>query len=108
MPKGSLRETCVASRNAKPTALCWMRKDSPPLSARGIQYLEAAGIHRGLGIRRMRRGDILTAERLSDQSVALIVKRRAADAGIRSEELATLSGHSLRAGYVTAAAATDV
>ena len=56
----------------------------------------------------MRRGDTLTGQRLSDQSVALIVKRRAADAGIRSEELATLSGHSLRAGYATAAAAAGV
>ena len=56
----------------------------------------------------MRRGDNLADQRLSDQSVALIVKRRAADAGIRSEELATLSGHSLRAGYATAAAAAGV
>ena len=55
-------------------------------------YLEAAAIHRGPVFRRMRRGDTLTAERLSDQSVALIVKRRATDAGIRSEEIATLSG----------------
>ena len=56
----------------------------------------------------MRRGDTLTGERLSDQSAALIVKRRAAAAGIRPEEIATLSGHSLRAGYATAAAAAGV
>jgi hypothetical protein len=46
-------------------------------------YLEAGAIHRGPVFRRMRRGDTLTSERLSDQSVALIVKRRAATASIR-------------------------
>ena len=71
-------------------------------------WLQAAGIHRGPVFRRMRRGDTLTGERLSDQSVALIVKRRAADARIRSEDIAKLSGHSLRAGYATAAAAAGV
>jgi site-specific recombinase XerD len=53
----------------------------------------------------MRRGDTLTDRRLSDQSVALIIKRRAAVAGVRPEQL---SGHSLRAGYATAAAAAGV
>jgi integrase len=42
---------------------------------------------------------------LSDQSVALIVKRRARAAGVPAAEL---SGHSLRAGYATAAAAAGV
>ena len=41
------------------------------------RYLDAAGIHRGPVFRQMRRGDKLTDQRLSDQSVALIVKRRA-------------------------------
>ena len=53
----------------------------------------------------MRRGDTLTDRRLSDQSVALIVKRRAQAAGLPP---ALLSGHSLRAGYATAAAAAGV
>ena len=53
----------------------------------------------------MRRGDTLTDQRLSDQSVALIVKRRAQAAGLPP---ALLSGHSLRAGYATAAAAAGV
>jgi site-specific recombinase XerD len=53
----------------------------------------------------MRRGDTLTGERLSDQSVALIIKRRARAAGLPPEEL---SGQSLRAGYATAAAATGI
>jgi integrase len=55
--------------------------------------------------RRLRRGDTLTDQRLSDQSVALIVKRRARTAGVPAAEL---SGHSLRAGYATAAAAAGV
>ncbi len=87
-------------------AVPYARAGDNVCAVRGLQaYLEAAAIHRGPVFRRMRRGDTLTAERLSDQSVALIVKRRATDAGIRREELATLSGHSLRAGYATAAAA---
>ena len=36
------------------------------------------------------------------------LKRRAAAAGIRPKEIAQLSGHSLRAGYATAAAAAGV
>jgi integrase len=54
---------------------------------------------------RMRRGDTVGAERLTGQSVALIVKRRSKAAGLGPEQL---SGHSLRAGYVTAAAAAGV
>ena len=66
--------------------------------------MHAAGIHRGPVFRRMRRGDTLTDRRLTDQSVALIVKRRAQAAGLPP----LLSGHSLRAGYATAAAAAGV
>ena len=66
------------------------------------RYLDAAAIHRGPVFRQVRRGDHLTDRRLSDQSVALIVKRRAQAAGVPP---ALLSGHSLRAGYATAAAA---
>ncbi|MGZ4288790.1 MAG: tyrosine-type recombinase/integrase [Solirubrobacteraceae bacterium] len=46
------------------------------------RYLDAAGIHRGPVFRQLRRGDNLTDQRLSDQSVALIVKRRAIAAGV--------------------------
>ena len=69
------------------------------------RYLDNTGIDRGPVFRQMRRGDNLTERRLSDQSVALIVKRRAEAAGVSS---ALLSGHSLRAGYATAAAAAGV
>jgi site-specific recombinase XerD len=69
------------------------------------RYLDAARIHHGPVFRQMRRGDNLTDRRLSDQSVALILKRRAEAAGVPP---ALLSGHSLRAGYATAAAAAGV
>jgi site-specific recombinase XerD len=52
----------------------------------------------------MHRGDHLSERRLSDQSVALIVKRQAEAAGVAA---ALLSGHSLRAGYATAAAVVE-
>jgi hypothetical protein len=42
-----------------------------------------------------RSGDTVGAERLTGQSVALIVKRRSKAAGLGPEQL---SGHSLRAG----------
>ena len=69
------------------------------------RYLDAAAVHRGPVFRALRRGDNLTDRRLSDQSVGLIVKRRARAAGVPP---ALLSGHSLRAGYATAAAAAGV
>ncbi len=43
----------------------------------------------------------MSAERLSDRSVALIVKAAADRAGL---DAAAFSGHSLRAGFTTAAA----
>ena len=52
-------------------------------AVRALQaWLEAAAIHRGPVFRQMRRGDKLTDRRLTDQSVALIVKRRAQAAGV--------------------------
>ena len=75
-------------------------------AVRALQaWLQAAGIHRGPMFRQMRRGDNLTRRRLSNQAVALIIKRRAKAAGVPP---ALLSGHSLRAGYATAAAAAGV
>jgi hypothetical protein len=67
-------------------------------------WLDAAGIHRGPMFRRVRCFYKLGAERLSDQSVALIVRRRAQAAASPS----LLSGHSLRAGHAIAAAAARV
>src|SRR5450755_2943824 len=56
----------------------------------------------------MRRGDTVGQERLTDQSVALIIKSRARTAHLPAELLPKLAGHSLRAGYATAAAAAGI
>jgi len=71
-------------------------------------WLETSSIHSGAVFRRMRRGDTVTNDRLTAQSVALIVKRTAKAAGIDERQVINLAGHSLRAGYVTAAAAAGV
>ena len=93
-------------REGTHVAVPYARAGDDLCPVRALQaYLEAAGVHRGPVFRRMRRGDTVTGERLSDQSVALIVKRRAQAAGVPPE---LLSGHSLRAGYATAAAAAGV
>ncbi|MGO6724949.1 site-specific integrase [Rhizobium ruizarguesonis] len=65
------------------------------------EWLEAAKIVSGPVFRRINRGDHLTAKALTAQSVALIVKKYADLAGLDVEKL---SGHSLRAGFVTSAA----
>lgn len=69
------------------------------------RWLDCAEISQHAVFRRMHRGDHVGASRLSAQSVALIVKRRARAVGIPAAEL---SGHSLRAGYATAAATVGV
>jgi integrase len=64
-------------------------------------WLERAGITEGLIFRSVdRHGNV--GKSLSDKEVALIVKRTASAAGIKSVE--NLAGHSLRAGLVTSAA----
>jgi integrase len=63
-------------------------------------WLESAGIDAGPIFRRIRAGDKLTPDRLTDRSVALIVKRHAAPVGLDANLLA---GHSLRSGGITAA-----
>lgn len=65
------------------------------------EWLDAAGITEGPIFLRINRGDHVTDEALTAQSVALIVKRYAEAAGL---DVASLSGHSLRAGFVTSAA----
>jgi len=87
-------------------AVPYARAGNNQCAVRALQaWLHAAGIYRGPVFPRMRRGDTLTQQRLSDQSVALIVKRRAQAAGLPPT---LLSGHSLRAGYVTAAAGAGI
>lgn len=64
-------------------------------------WLIAAGIEHGPIFRRFHRGDIAGASRLTDQSVALVVKELASKAGLASGQYA---GHSLRSGFLTSAA----
>lgn len=69
------------------------------------RWLEASGIESGPAFRPISRHGTLRATRLSDRAVAQIVKRHAATIGIDATEV---SGHSLRAGLATAAAAAGV
>lgn len=65
------------------------------------EWLDAAEITEGPIFRQMSRGGHVRPAALTPQSVALIVKRYAAAAGL---DVSKLSGHSLRAGFITSAA----
>lgn len=65
------------------------------------EWLDASGIAEGPVFRRIGRGDRLQPGALTSQSVALIIKRYAEAAGL---DVSKLSGHSLRAGFITSAA----
>lgn len=67
-------------------------------------WLAGARITEGAIFRRVRRGDVLSPERLTDRSVALVLKKRAEAIGIDAERVNALAGHSLRSGGITAAA----
>jgi site-specific recombinase XerD len=64
--------------------------------------LAAAGITEGPVFRPIGKGGRLCARRLAPQSVALIVKSYAARLGL---DPGAFSGHSLRSGFLTSAAA---
>jgi len=66
-------------------------------------WLDAGGITEGFVFRRMRKGDRVTADGLSGEAVALVLKERAAAVGLAAAEF---GAHSLRAGFLTSAAAT--
>jgi integrase len=67
-----------------------------------LRWLEAASIAEGPIFRPITRGGTIGPQRLTDCSVAEIVKARAEAAGFDSR---VFSGHSLRAGFVTSALA---
>ncbi len=69
------------------------------------EWLAAAGIQEGAVFRSINQFDQASSQRLSGQSVALIIKRHAQRIGLDPE---IFSGHSLRAGFVTAAAQCGV
>jgi integrase len=77
--------------------------DNPAVCpVRNVQrWLNDADIGEGSIFRRIRRGHHLTPDRLTAQSVANIVKRRAERIGANPDEL---GAHSLRSGFITAAA----
>ncbi|MGD0944928.1 MAG: tyrosine-type recombinase/integrase [Acidimicrobiales bacterium] len=68
-------------------------------------WLELSGISEGPAFRPVDRHGHIGTTRLSSQAVALVLKRRAACAGLDPGEVA---GHSLRAGLATSAAAAGV
>ncbi len=68
-------------------------------------WLEVSGITEGAAFRPVDRHGHIGATRLSAPAVALVLKRRAARAGLDPAEVA---GHSLRAGLATSAAAAGV
>jgi site-specific recombinase XerD len=64
-------------------------------------WLEAAGIVEGPIFRPVNKGGRVAPERLTDKSVASIIKKHAARIGLNADDFA---GHSLRAGFCTSAA----
>ncbi|WP_448207480.1 site-specific integrase [Azospirillum sp. sgz302134] len=66
-------------------------------------WLQAGGVTEGFVFRRMRKGDRVTEAAMSGEAVALVLKERAAAVGLNAAEF---GAHSLRAGFLTSAAAT--
>jgi site-specific recombinase XerD len=66
------------------------------------EWLDAAGIETGPIFRAINKGGTVATARLTDRSVANIVKAYAGRAGF---DASTFSGHSLRSGFLTSAAA---
>ena len=74
-------------------------KYCPVLSLK--KWIEVSNINSGPLFRRFSKGSKLTGNRLTDQTVALIIKKYLNLAGIESKNY---SGHSLRSGFATSAA----
>lgn len=70
-----------------------------------LAWLERSGIDRGALFRKVNRHGQLEGTRLSDRSVAEVVKRTCKAAGLKPSKF---SGHSLRAGLATSAAIAGV
>jgi site-specific recombinase XerD len=65
------------------------------------KWLEVSNINSGPVFRRFVKGPKLSENRLTDQTVALLIKKYLQLAGIDSKNY---SGHSLRSGFATSAA----
>lgn len=83
---------------------CGSNPDTCPVRAFQA-WLEASGIRQGALFRSVNRHSQLQDGRLSDKAVALVVKRCAEAAGL---DASNYSGHSLRVGLGTSAAAAGV
>ncbi|WMT71077.1 site-specific integrase [Bradyrhizobium sp. Ash2021] len=64
-------------------------------------WLDAAGIESGALFRSVNKAGVVASARLTDRSVASIVKAMAGSVGL---DASTFSGHSLRSGFLTSAA----
>jgi site-specific recombinase XerD len=69
------------------------------------KWIEISKINSGALFRRFTKGSKLSEKRLSDQTVALLIKEYLNLAGIDSTNF---SGHSLRSGFATSAAESGV
>ena len=65
------------------------------------KWIEVSNISKGPLFRRFSKGSKLTLNRLTDQTIALLIKKYLELAGIESKNY---SGHSLRSGFATSAA----
>ena len=74
-------------------------KYCPVLSVQ--KYLDKSNISAGALFRRFNKGSILSKNRLTDQTVAILIKKYLQLAGIDNKNY---SGHSLRSGFATSAA----
>ena len=72
-----------------------------PVAAMKV-WLAVSGLTEGAVFRRMRRGPSVGQDRLSDSTVAKLIKQCAKDAG--HENVSMFAGHSLRRGFITTAA----
>jgi integrase len=76
--------------------------DSPYCPVQAVlDWMAMAGIDQDALFRRVRKGNKLTHDRLTAQSVARVIKRLAARAGLIASQYAR---HSLRSGFLTSAA----
>ena len=69
------------------------------------KWIDISNINSGPLFRRFSKGSKLTNHRLTDQTVALLIKKYLKLAGIESKNY---SGHSLRSGFATSAAESGV
>jgi len=68
-------------------------------------WIESAEIEEGSLFRSLRKGGIISSDRLSGEAVSVLIKRHVRIIGL---EPSKFSGHSLRAGFVTSAARAGI